>query len=216
MNNKNKKKMGIVDFAKEQFDLLEKNSPDIIILKYKKEILDICKKMADEGHSGASADMYRRVLVDALDRFLQIKPINPIYNTEDEWVDINGGKLFQNKFCRSLFKDNEGNVYNNELLIKHVKYQMIHGKKIPCKKGCWHGGVYLTREDALNDTNRVVAYIKKFPYSVPTKPVYLDVIEEEIDKDSWIMWMNNPKQLEELDPEIYEIAHINSKNIKCL
>ena len=61
----------LVDFVKEQFEMMEKNTPGAIILKYKEEIINICKKMADEGHSVASASMYRQIIVDVIDKLLQ-------------------------------------------------------------------------------------------------------------------------------------------------
>ena len=203
----------IENYAQEQFDLMKEKTPGAIILKYKEEILNICKKMANEGHSVASASMYRQIIVDVIDKLLQFKPINPINNTDDEWIKVNDTSkevYYKNKFYGSLFKDSNGKIEDIDLLIKNVKYRIIKGEKTPCNGGCWSGAVFKTREDALNNTNRIKVYIKKFPYYVP-KTFYLDMIEEEIDEDSWIMWMNNPKQLEELDPETYEITYINNK-----
>lgn len=199
----------LVDFVKEQFEMMEKNTPGAIILKYKEEIINICKKMANEGHSVASASMYRQIIVDVIDKLLQFKPINPINNTNDEWIKVNDTSneiYYKNKFYGSLFKDSNGRVDDIDLLIKNVKYRIIKGEKTPYKGGCWSGAIFKTREDALNNTNRIKVYIKKFPYHIPAKPIYLDMIEEEIEPDSWIMWMADPHQLDDLDTSTYEIT----------
>jgi hypothetical protein len=38
--------------------------------------------------------------------------------------------------------------------------------------------------------------IKGFPFT--PKTFYIDVLEEEIKKDDWIMWVKDPKQLDEV------------------
>ena len=56
----------------------------------------------------------------------------------------------------------------------------------------------MTREDAINNTNpfRSSLEIKGFPFT--PKTFYIDVLEEEIKKDDWIMWVKDPKQLDEV------------------
>ena len=48
----------------------------------------------------------------------------------------------------------------------------------------------------MNDTNRIKVKLKGFPFT--PKTFYIDVLEEEIEKDDWIMWVKDPSQLDDL------------------
>jgi hypothetical protein len=56
----------------------------------------------------------------------------------------------------------------------------------------------MTREDAINNSNRFHSSleIKGFPFT--PKTFYIDFLEEEIKKDDWIMWVKDSKQLDEV------------------
>lgn len=196
-------------FAKKQFDLLKSKEPGAIILNYKNEILDICKKMGEEGLSYMAASMYRQIIVDTIDKLLQFKPITPIYGTDEEWNKQNDGDgdYYQHKYYGALFKNEQGKVYDVDLIVNKTKYRIINGEKQLLKKPDYYNGVlFATKEDAMEHKNRIRIFIKKFPYNIPAKPFYIDMIEEDTD-DGTKYWINDIEQLKELDDSIYEIVY---------
>jgi hypothetical protein len=202
--------MNLIEFAKQQFKQLRDNSKNLpkdkqpIILKYENMILGICEEMSNEGHSGMSASFYRNVIVQVIDKLLNFKPINPILDKDEDWCDVGEG-MYQHKYCSSIFKNKDGKIHDIDSVLKRVKYRIINGEKVLYDGCCWSGSIYKTKEEALVNKNRLRFYIKNFPYIVPEKSYYIDVIEEEIKKDDWIMWINDVKQLEEIE-KIYEIV----------
>jgi hypothetical protein len=84
-----------------------------------------------------------------------------------------------------MFKHSDGRVTYNDAIIKR------------CLNGTsWNGPLYLTREDAINNANQIKVEIKEFPFT--PKTFYIDVLEEEVAKDDWIMWVAHPPQLDEV------------------
>jgi hypothetical protein len=70
-------------------------------------VLDLVKKFAEEGHSGASA-MRCLQLFSRLARF---KPLTPLTGEADEWNKIDD-KTWQNKRAASVFKDETGKAHD--------------------------------------------------------------------------------------------------------
>lgn len=76
-------------------------------------VLKLLEVFADEGHTGTTAP-YTLKVFDTLAGF---KPITPLTGEDWEWNDVSeysgrdGGPVFQNNRCSSIFKDNDG-AYN--------------------------------------------------------------------------------------------------------
>ena len=70
-------------------------------------ILKMVKLFGEENHSGFSA----AYAVSILEKLLRFKPLSPLTGNDDEWNEITeemGRKLYQNKRCSHVFKDENG------------------------------------------------------------------------------------------------------------
>ena len=75
------------------------------------QVLDLLNMFAKHGHSGSTAP-YALTMFTKLANF---KPIAPITGEDWEWADVSGlgdGTRYQNKRCSSIFKDEDGKVYD--------------------------------------------------------------------------------------------------------
>ena len=151
----------LVEFAEDELNRLLKGCTDSEALKMQKsvnqDILDIVKMFSNQGHSGFSA----QYSLNLLRRLLNYKPLSEITDDESEWIELNYTPdiAYQCKRCPSLFKDNEGRVYNVEGKIfsddnGHTWYT--------CKDSC----VYV-----------------KLPYTVPERAEYV-IIDNQQERDN--------------------------------
>lgn len=149
-------------------------------------VMELMEVFEKQGHSGGSAP----IVASLFHKLANYKPLGPITGKDEEWGDIRNisdDPWYQNKRESGLFKDKDGRVTYNSAIIKR------------CPSGTtWSGPIYMTREDAINNSNRFHSSleIKGFPFT--PKTFYIDVLEEEIKKDDWIMWVKDPKQLDEV------------------
>ena len=149
-------------------------------------VMELMEVFQKQGHSGGSAP----IVSSLFHKLANYEPLVPITGKDEEWGDISDMSFdpwYQNKRESALFKHKDGMVTYNDAIIKR------------CSAGTtWSGPIYMTREDAINDTNRFHSSleIKGFPFT--PKTFYIDVLEEEIKKDDWIMWVKDPKQLDEV------------------
>lgn len=143
-------------------------------------VLELIDIFAKQGHSGTSASI-TSALFNKLSKY---EPLGPLTGADEEWSEASSG-LWQNKRCSGVFKHEGGRCTYVEDVIKRTQNGTT-----------WHGPLYLTREDAINGTNLIDFEIKEFPFT--PKTFYIDVIEEETEKDWWIMWVKDPKQLDEV------------------
>jgi len=180
--------MGLVDHAKTELEIagLLSEEGDFYGGMTGKAVLELMKVFSKQGHSGMSAP----IVADLFQKLANYEPLGPITGKDEEWGDINdygdGHPNQQNQREYGLFKYTDGKVTYNSAIIKR------------CPNGItWNGSLYLTREDAINNTNRISSIeIKGFPFT--PKTFYIDVLEEEIEKDDWIMWCKDPSQLDEV------------------
>lgn len=181
--------MGLLDHAKMELEIagyFDQDSDYGGMLA--NAVMELMEVFSNQGHSGMSAAM----TLELFSKLGNYKPLIPITGKDEEWGDIrdlsDGSDLYcQNKREYGLFKHEDGRVTYNSAIVKI------------CPNGItWHGPFYLTREDAINDTNMLTCSqeIKGFPFT--PKTFYIDVIEEEIEKDDWIMWCKDPSQLDEV------------------
>lgn len=148
-----------------------------------KAVMELIEVFSNQEHSGMSA----QVVLDLFTKLAKYEQLGALTGKDEEWAELNYSSIcfFQNKRNSAVFKQADGTVTYNNAIVKR------------CENGsCWTGPLYPTREDAINDTNIIRVAAKGFPFT--PKTFYIDVIEEEIRKDDWIMWVKDPKQLEEV------------------
>lgn len=183
------------NFAKQELDILAATVPGAIVTPFANEILALCEAFGKSGQSGGSAPMAASAISQAVKHLMLQEPICPIMGSDEEWVNVRDVSdedemMYQNKRCSALFKSKSGKCWYIDAIIKKV-VQTGH---------TFHGWFWLTREDMLiGDRNKMISpshYVKAFPFT--PKTFYIDVIEEEVAKDNWEMYMKDPKQLEKV------------------
>lgn len=179
--------MGLVDHAQTELQMLGlfDEKKDFYGGMTGKAVMELMEVFSKQGHSGMSAG----IVADLFYKLAKYEPLQPITGKDEEWNERNygDGPYWQNKRESGLFKKADGRVTYNSAIIKR------------CPNGVtWSGPLYLTREDAINNTNMIRSSleIKGFPFT--PKTFYIDVLEEEIKKDDWIMWVKDPSQLDEV------------------
>lgn len=175
-------------FAEEEFNILIKNGGSVIV-QFMPEILALIEKIGNSGQSGGSMPYVSSAVADTVQKLCMFEPITPIYGTDDEWIDVSDmadEPMWQNRRCSALFKDIEGQVSYVDALVKCT--ETSH----------WNGSFWLNKQDYLSgDVDLKISckqYIRGFPF-VP-KTFYIDVIEEEVEKDDWEMFLKDMNQLE--------------------
>lgn len=178
-------------YAQQELNILAKTVPDAIVTPFSKEIIALAEKFGSSGQSGGSAPYTASAICSAIKSLLSFNPICDITGIYDEWndvSDISNEPMFQNKRCSAVFKHGkDSQAYYIDAIVKKTQNGI-----------CYSGHFYLNREDAINEnkSKRITCRggIKKFPFK--PKTFYIDVLEEEIAKDDWVMWVKNPKQLD--------------------
>jgi hypothetical protein len=150
-----------------------------------KAVMELIEVFANQGHSGMSAGL----VAGLFNKLANYEPLQEITGRDEEWAeafnDSDGQPVYQNKRCSAMFKHVDGRVTYNDSIIKRTQTGT-----------CWNGPLYLTREDAINNINKIQVEVKEYPFT--PKTFYVDVLEEEIEKDDWIMWVKDPSQLDEV------------------
>jgi hypothetical protein len=148
-----------------------------------KAVMELIEVFAKQNHSGMSAS----IVADIFHKLAKHQVISPLTGEDDEWCKLEYGDniKYQNNRNSAVFKQENGDVTYNDSIIKR------------CPNGTtWTGPLYLTREDAIDNINMIRVKVKSFPFT--PKTFYVDVLEEEIKQDDWIMWMKDPKQLDKI------------------
>jgi hypothetical protein len=154
-------------WAKNELELIEKGCEDAESLyvqkKVTKDIMDIVKIFANQGHSGFSASY----TLNLIRRLLDWKPIKPLTGEDDEWGEVEEwdkeDNSQQNKRCSAVFRKN----FDNSTAY------YLYGKIFSDDGGMtW----FTKRESFVPIT---------FPYKVPLEPeyIYLDKEDNEITKE---------------------------------
>jgi hypothetical protein len=179
-------------FAKQELDILAATVPDAIVTPFSKEILALCEAFGESGQSGGSAPFTATAISKAIKKLLLFEPIYPITGTDEEWVNVrdisNEDEMtYQNKRCSALFKSKSGKCWYVDAIVK----------KVAQTGQCFSGAFWLSREDYLaGDKTKKIGcahYVKSFPFT--PKTFYIDVVEEEVAKDDWEMYVKDVKQL---------------------
>ena len=178
-------------FAKQELDILAATVPDAIITPFANEILALCEAFGKSGQSGGSAPMTASAISQAIKKLMLQEPICPIMGVDEEWVNVRevsdeDEMMYQNKRCSALFKSKSGKCWYVDAIVKKTQ-----------SGSCWSGSFWLSKEDYLTgDKSKMIRcshFVKSFPFE--PKTFYIDVIEEEVAKDDWEMYLKDPKQL---------------------
>lgn len=181
-------------FAANELNILAKTVPDAIITPFRDEILALCEAFGKSGQSGGSAPYTATAISKAVKKLMLKEPICPITGIDEEWTNVRERSeedemMYQNNRCSALFKSKSGKCWYVDAIVKKTESGM-----------CWSGSFWLSKEDYLTgDKSKMIGsahYVKSFPFE--PKTFYIDVIEEEVAKDDWEMYMKDPKQLEKV------------------
>lgn len=187
-----------LDFAKRELDILIKTNTDPenrpIIEKFIPEILALIDKFGKSGQSGGSAPYTASAISETIKKLCLFEPIAPITGDDSEWCEVtqlnDGIPMFQNRRCGALFKNGkDGDAYYIDAIVKKTQ-----------NGSCWSGSFWKSKNDYLIGNRELMidkrAYVKSFPFT--PKTFYIDVIEEEVAKDDWEMYLKDEQQLEKV------------------
>jgi hypothetical protein len=98
--------MGLVDHARQE--LIRIGEDPVTISGY----LDVIQAFADMGHSGGSAS----VAIPVIERLLKYKPLSPLTDNPDEWLEVSTGNgqnsgLWQSTRDPECFSTDGGKTY---------------------------------------------------------------------------------------------------------
>lgn len=181
-------------YAERELLVLSKSTTDKdnrpIIEPFTKEIIALAERFGKSGQSGGSAPYTATSISQAIKKLLLFEPLCPVTGVDEEWINItelnDGRNMWQNSRCSGLFKHADGSVSYNDAIIKKTQ-----------TGSCWSGSFWLSKADYLTGNRelkiRSSQLVKSFPFT--PKTFYIDVIEEEVAKDDWEMYLKDPKQL---------------------
>lgn len=156
-------------------DREQENGPNKWI---QENILELLEVFSKQGHSGSSAPYVIKMFAKLAD----FKPLSPITGKDDEWSnDISGNDTFQNKRLSSVFKEGkDGKPYYLDAIIWRTQRGTTYtGSAFDSK-----GNKIMSRQ-----------YIK-LPFQ--PKSFVVDVIEREVAKDDWELYIKDDSQLDEV------------------
>jgi hypothetical protein len=93
----------LVEYAKSELERFPKDKDGMQNLM-SRNILDLIKVFASQGHTGFSA----HYLIPRLKRLMDFKPLSALTGKDDEWNEVcrtDNPRTYQNKRCCSVFKD---------------------------------------------------------------------------------------------------------------
>lgn len=153
------RKNNFITYAEKEFKIMKETGKDYLILPYEKEIKKIVKKYSKLGQSGGSNPFTSGAVSSSIRNLLRFKPITPIYDNEDAWLEPSGGASGsrQCKRLSGLFKEPSGEAYYLDAII----FRDIED-----------GTTFTGSVEGINSRNCV-----NFPF-IP-KSFYIDVREEK-------------------------------------
>ena len=109
--------MNLMSYANREFDILESEIPDAVVLEFKSEILAIVEKFGNAGLSGGSAPFYLYAIINTLEKLMKFNSLTPIEESDNShWSDdeiLHG--VEQSSRCSALFKENNECRYNDAI-----------------------------------------------------------------------------------------------------
>lgn len=194
--------------AEREFEILQKTTPDAIILPFKDEILALVEAVGESGQSGGSMPFTASAVSQSIQKLLMQTNISPLTGADEEWSSCreynDDEELYQNIRDSRVFKDSkDGRAY----FIDAIIFDGDIG-------GTFTGGDIDYKGKKISS----VHYIKEFPFT--PKSFYVDVIEERFkDEDGKIpdengdFWESKLKDESQLD-EVFEYYDIMEKENK--
>ena len=185
--------------AKRELEILEKTTPDAIVIPFKNEILALCEAFSKSGQSGGSAPFTVTAISQALKKLMMFETLAPLTGEDSEWVDMseyNDGKsMFQNNRDSRVFKNGkDGQPY----FIEAIVFDGDIGGRFTGNGSVSHNG------ENIGSTQ----YIKEFPFT--PKTFYVDVIdhrwadkEEKMPDENGDWWTHSIKDEKQLN-EVFE------------
>lgn len=151
-----------------EFDILERNVEEAIILPFRNEITALVEAFGRSGQSGGSAPFTAKAIAMAVENLCLHKPLYGITLGDEEWMDqsdaFGGNETYQNKRLGSVFKDGkDGRAY----FLDAIVFTDQNGFSFTS------GGVVLSDGTTLGSAH----YIKDVPFK--PKTFYVDVISTE-------------------------------------
>lgn len=191
--------------AEQEFKLLEEQTPDAIVLEFKKEILNLVDKFGKSGQSGGSAPYVASIIKNVVGKLLLQQPIAPLTNKDDEWVDVTeyspGDPMFQNKRNSAVFKNGkEAKPWYLDAIAFRSK-NPEDGEEYT-----FTGSVYT--DSSYNNILKSNQEIKEFPFEAQT--FYLDVVSVTVDsEDDYVLVQSdyNRNTLKQI-AEMYNVPSI--------
>lgn len=134
--------------------------------------------------------------------------LSPLMFTDDEWGAYENGKC-QNIRDTSVFKDENGDIYDIDAFVKKPLWRKEYGSKkftTHSEAPCYHGGLYEYDTYYSQINGRVDDGVQKFTgrYLVranftkedvtngvlPYRPIIVHCAEIEVEPDNWFMMVN--------------------------
>jgi len=183
--------------AKRELEILDKTTPDAIIIPFKNEILALCEAVGKSGQSGGSILFTVSAISQAVKKLMLFETLTPLTGEDEEWSDItainDGEPMFQNNRDSRVFKHGkDGKAY----FIEAIVFDGDIGGRFT-----GNGSVTLKGENIGS-----AHYIKSFPFK--PKTFYVDVIDHrwkdkeekisDINGDWWTHSIKDEKQLQKV------------------
>lgn len=91
-----------------------------------KNLLELLTTFSKQGHSGFSASY----CLNLFEKLAKFEPITPLTGEDWEWVEVaeQDGKLYQNKRCSHVFKDDKGAYDIDGRVFRDAKGNCYTGK----------------------------------------------------------------------------------------
>lgn len=192
--------------SRRELEILEKTTPDAIVIPFKKEIISLCKAFGKSGQSGGSAPFTARAISMAVEKLMMHETLAPLTGEDDEWNDVtsinDGEPWYQNNRDSRVFKEGkQGKPYFIDAIVfdGNIGGRFTGGDVVTLKNGKKIGSLQ---------------YIKSFPFE--PKTFYIDVIdkrwvdEEETRLDENGNWWTHEIKDEDQLKEVFEYY-----NVRC-
>lgn len=177
-------------FARQELDALFSGSQTEHYLKeFEYEILSLVDRFSKSDNvDGGTANLIASDISNVVFKLCMRQPISPITNSDEDWMKYSDGEYsdgeYQHFRCMNLFKHGkEGKPYYLDAIVWNTQdgRKLCNGRAgIPADGGYVH-----SRQ-----------YVKSFPFT--PKTFVINVIETEVDEDSFILRVDGITQLEKV------------------
>ena len=159
----------------------------------REQVLESLAVFVSHGNSGGSAPFE----INLVRRLSSWKPISKLRFTDDEWGMCSTDGLMQNNRCSAFFKNPDGTISWNDAVTQKVVSQIRYNDKKESSEGCptyWSfssavegtyvGGSLILTGNVYHSVRLKEEDVQNGFYVPDT--TYLNVIDVEIEPDSWL------------------------------